>query len=354
MAACSTIPKMKSSAAEKGSMKRIVVTLVATCLILLLPECALITKGADSPGNPQPSASSSAAAASAAAASVAQPQSQSLVPVAAIQPQAPFPAGPIQLLIPLATPGRRVLKNDEAEIDYSNIKDGYIMARYMKPTKQALRLLVATPNKIEYVYPLADNGKFEVFPFSEGNGAYTITIYKQTAGSQVSNAYTTVLSLSLDVQIKNETAPFLIPNLFVNFSEKSLFMEKTAEFATLRDNREIVEAIYKFIIQNVKYNKDTVEEEDWYIPDLDRVYTELTGICIDYATLMVAMARSAGVPARLVTGYTRDGCHAWVEIYFEQTGWERMDPTVFAVGRVQRNNLAFIADDSNYTRMYQY
>jgi len=56
---------------------------------------------------------------------------------------------------------------------------------------------------------------------------------------------------------------------------------------------------------------------------------------------MAVMARSAGIPARVVTGYTggsynpftalwevrQSDAHAWVEIYFGSAGWVPFDPT---------------------------
>jgi hypothetical protein len=63
------------------------------------------------------------------------------------------------------------------------------------------------------------------------------------------------------------------------------------------------------------------------------------GYCTYYATTMVAMLRSQGIPARFVTGYTPgqdvDGeyvvrglnAHAWVEVYFPGYGWQQFDPT---------------------------
>lgn len=60
-----------------------------------------------------------------------------------------------------------------------------------------------------------------------------------------------------------------------------------------------------------------------------------------YAAAFVVLMRSAGVPARLVTGYRggklmaltdyivvkRSHAHAWVEIWDEAQGWRRIDPT---------------------------
>ena len=64
------------------------------------------------------------------------------------------------------------------------------------------------------------------------------------------------------------------------------------------------------------------------------------GYCTYYATTMVVMLRSQGVPARFATGYTPGeavgdnervvrglNSHAWVEVYFPDVGWVRFDPT---------------------------
>jgi transglutaminase-like putative cysteine protease len=65
------------------------------------------------------------------------------------------------------------------------------------------------------------------------------------------------------------------------------------------------------------------------------------GYCDFYATTMVVLARAAGIPARLVTGYiggyydqdldaylvTADLAHSWVEVYFPDYGWIIFEPT---------------------------
>ena len=64
-----------------------------------------------------------------------------------------------------------------------------------------------------------------------------------------------------------------------------------------------------------------------------------TGFCQQYATAMTWMLRTAGIPSRVVIGFTQgtreaDGfvvsnwdAHAWVEVYFEGLGWVMFDPT---------------------------
>jgi transglutaminase-like putative cysteine protease len=74
---------------------------------------------------------------------------------------------------------------------------------------------------------------------------------------------------------------------------------------------------------------------DYFLFDLKR------GYCDYYASAMVVLARAAGLPARLATGYlsgfydeagrrylvTEDQAHAWAEVYFPGHGWIAFEPT---------------------------
>ncbi len=61
------------------------------------------------------------------------------------------------------------------------------------------------------------------------------------------------------------------------------------------------------------------------------------GVCQDYAHIMIAILRSAGIPARYVSGYLYVGedsaligdaaTHAWVEMMVPGIGWVGLDPT---------------------------
>jgi transglutaminase-like putative cysteine protease len=61
-----------------------------------------------------------------------------------------------------------------------------------------------------------------------------------------------------------------------------------------------------------------------------------TGVCQDFAHVMLGMCRSIGIPARYVSGYffnqhRRPGeveaSHAWVEVMIPGYGWSAFDPT---------------------------
>jgi transglutaminase-like putative cysteine protease len=100
-------------------------------------------------------------------------------------------------------------------------------------------------------------------------------------------------------------------------------------------------AIESYLRANYPYTLDVplppqgVDVADYFLFDLKK------GYCDYYATAMVVMARSVGLPARLVMGYasgtynaasaeyivTAADAHAWVEIYFSGIGWVEFEPT---------------------------
>jgi transglutaminase-like putative cysteine protease len=60
------------------------------------------------------------------------------------------------------------------------------------------------------------------------------------------------------------------------------------------------------------------------------------GVCQDYTHVALAAARSLGIPARYVSGYFHpeggggdvgeQASHAWLEVWFSQSGWIGVDP----------------------------
>ncbi|MFI6574692.1 transglutaminaseTgpA domain-containing protein [Nocardiopsis sp. NPDC050513] len=75
------------------------------------------------------------------------------------------------------------------------------------------------------------------------------------------------------------------------------------------------------------------------------LFEDQVGYCQQFAGTMAVMARQAGIPARVATGYTAgqrmgDGrwavssgdAHAWPELYFEGVGWVRFEPTPDGAG----------------------
>ena len=281
----------------------------------------------------------------------------------------PLTASPAMFSISTpSAPGTLVKQNDKAVIDYSNSSDGYVMVRYKNNTNKQLRVIISGPRDTKYTYTLKQNGDYEVYPFSAGNGSYSIGVYEQIEG----NRYSTAISASIDVRLRNEFAPFLFPNQYVNFTARSQTALKAAELVrNARNLTEQISAIYNYVISNLTYDRNFADEvrrglHSGYVPNVDSVLARGKGICFDYAAVMTAMLRSQGVPTRLVIGYAGDVYHAWIDVYSEEEGWinnviffdgehwKLMDPTFASTGGQSDSVMQYIGDGRNYTAKYLY
>jgi len=115
--------------------------------------------------------------------------------------------------------------------------------------------------------------------------------------------------------------------------------ERTARITANADNPyDTARVVEQWLENNREYSLD-VDRPDGNIAD-SFLFEMEAGYCTYYATTMVSMLRTQDIPARLVVGYTpgervaRDtwvarglDSHAWVEVYFPETGWVRFDPT---------------------------
>jgi transglutaminase-like putative cysteine protease len=84
-----------------------------------------------------------------------------------------------------------------------------------------------------------------------------------------------------------------------------------------------------------------------------------TGYCVHYASAMAVMARELGIPSRVAVGFqpgdrrfndgsnlyevSTDDLHAWPELYFDDIGWLRFEPTP-GRGAVPRYGSALVDD----------
>ncbi len=109
---------------------------------------------------------------------------------------------------------------------------------------------------------------------------------------------------------------------------------------TQRTTYEKANAIQFFLIHNFRYSLDApLAELDHPLEEF--LFSRKTGYCEHYATAMVMMLRTIGIPARLVTGFLatewneygnyyvvrQQDAHAWVEVHLPHSGWITMDPT---------------------------
>lgn len=102
-----------------------------------------------------------------------------------------------------------------------------------------------------------------------------------------------------------------------------------------KTDREKTRAIYSWVINNIRYDTDSMYSINWSMYPEEKIAATLRrrkGVCENYAGLFVALAVKAGIPAVVVNGYTnvfvsgnRAG-HSWCAVLVEKE-WYLCDPT---------------------------
>jgi transglutaminase-like putative cysteine protease len=100
-------------------------------------------------------------------------------------------------------------------------------------------------------------------------------------------------------------------------------------------------AIYLFIVKNLNYDYSRVTDQELRLGAKNVLNNPKSAVCLEFTDLFIALARSAGIPAREVNGYAyaknpeerpislyKDILHAWPEYYDDiQKTWVMIDPT---------------------------
>ncbi len=266
-----------------------------------------------------------------------------------------------KVLLPEAS-GVEVYGNADASIDASNASEGYVMVAYLGDATK-VRMLIETPAGNTYNYLMDLDGQYDVYPLSEGSGAYRIGVYENLHDDQYAMAF----SQSVNVTLKDEYSMYLYPNAYVNFDGSSTAVAEGVSLAEGADNDlDVVTNVYHYIIKNISYDYDKAKTvQSGYVPDVDDILATGKGICFDYASLMGAMLRSQGIPTRLEIGYAGTEYHAWVSVYIEDVGWiddiiefdgkswELMDPTLASYAK--KKTVKEHREDSSYYQLkYKY
>jgi len=114
-----------------------------------------------------------------------------------------------------------------------------------------------------------------------------------------------------------------------------LAREITKEYSSPYERAKALELYLK---ENYQYDQDYTpapsghEPVDWFL------FEEKRGVCTNFASAFVVMARSIGLPSRLVTGFViapkiqeqsvyASQAHAWAEVGFKDLGWILFEPT---------------------------
>lgn len=248
---------------------------------------------------------------------------------------------------------------NDCAIDTSCLAEGYVGAAATSSSRLKFQV---SKGEMSYNYDLPGDNTPIVVPLNMGDGPYNFRVMQNTSG----NNYVELFSVIENVKLNSDVAPFLVPNMFVDYDESSAVTAKARELAQGCVNQaDIVRNIYEWVVDNITYDHDKaaqLAEVTGYVPNPDETLASGTGICFDYASLGAAMLRSLGIPCKVVTGYVSPDnvYHAWnmvyidgewvsVEISIKPNDWSRVDLTFAASGAAST-----IGDGTSYTDRYTY
>lgn len=238
-----------------------------------------------------------------------------------------YPESPAQQVSEILwpqSPGVDVLTDSRyAMVDMSNVSQGYVTARLLSSASR-IKLQISKDDK-KYNYDLTSM-EYTAFPLQMGNGIYTIKILSQIEGTK----YAVVASTQKEVSIQDEFSVYLYPNQVVNYGPDSIVVNKSFELT--KDDKDDLTRIYHLFeytvdVLDYDYEKADYVSDTYVLPDLTQAIENGSGICFDYASLLAALCRIQGIPARVIVGWTDIEYHAWVEIYLENEGW--INPKVY-------------------------
>ena len=272
-----------------------------------------------------------------------------------------------------AAEASNVVSNEKAKMDFTDSNTtGTVKINVVAKVKEKVKVSIEKGDK-KYNYDLNGEGKVESYPLQWENGEYTVKVLIQASAP---NKYSVALTHKFKLELKDQKAPYMNPNQFVSYNKDTAIVKKAAELAKdCKTELEKVEAIYKFVIQNLEYDTNKANTvQTGYVPDVDKIVNSGKGICFDYAAVFAVMLRSQAIPAKLVMGYVKDPTskdsvyHAWNEFYLsDKGGWfkinemkfdgkkfERVDPTFESNNKANKGAIKFIGDGSNYSMSYEF
>jgi transglutaminase-like putative cysteine protease len=156
-----------------------------------------------------------------------------------------------------------------------------------------------------------------------------------TAGPRFECTYETRVEIArqhIDLEALNETPRMQIPSDVIKYlfpsryCQSDLFLDFVAmQFGNLTGGA-MVSAISRWINRGFTYDNGASNAGTTATDS----FASLTGVCRDYAHVLIALVRAAGIPARFVSAYAPDvtppDFHAVAEVYLDGE-WHLVDPT---------------------------
>ena len=183
---------------------------------------------------------------------------------------------------------------------------------------------------------------FEGYRGSHVQSSSNRFLYQQSSGKEPSYKVVSVLP-ELTPENLRANRPGRVPARYYDVPESmewlpGLAMEITRGAPTGYDKAL---SIVNHLRNNQRYDSSAADQLSSSASQESFLLDREPGSSLDYATSTVMLARAAGLPARLATGYLpgqrdplsgayqvrREDAHAWAEVYFREHGWVPFDGT---------------------------
>ena len=127
---------------------------------------------------------------------------------------------------------------------------------------------------------------------------------------------------------------YLLPSQFAKRTEALADLENEIKATREKDPLTLLREINSFFKANFAYAPETTSVDS----PIDTAIIQRSGVCQDFANIMIAVVRGLKIPCRYVSGYlfhrnddrshiAQDATHAWIEAYLPTLGWIGFDPT---------------------------
>ena len=185
-----------------------------------------------------------------------------------------------------------------------------------------------------------------VRPYTDGFGNRTHLVTVGKVHSVLEVVTRSELSTTLENPFALPAKPprALSPSELVDFLSPSPMVPALPEFIELAEPQraanpeqtfEVARALSRLVHETFAYQRNVTT----VTTTVAEVMRLRTGVCQDFAHVLIGLCRAVGVPARYVSGYTvaempegdeaprTQASHAWVEAYTPTHGWRGFDAT---------------------------
>ena len=158
-----------------------------------------------------------------------------------------------------------------------------------------------------------------------GPGTYTIWVGQDSQNFDGNIRFEVINSLNEDLRYSEPSAYIDSNNKIVTSLSNSLIKSEMTD-------EEKLEAIYRWVTKNISYDYKAYKEQANELKPASLIIQEKKGMCRDYSYVVAALARAAGLEARVVFGQASDSentprvYHAWNEVKINGS-WVSLDST---------------------------